>query len=190
MPIKKLEGIDTEKGLAQYNGDETVYFNMLRTYMLSLRAMANAIETFNENEIEGYRVKVHGIRGASGHIFATQISESAAALENAAMEGDTAFIKQNHAPFINSAYALVQSIEEIFASIPQIAKPEKDKPDSALLEKLIDACNGFKMEDVENAMVEIEKFSYTNDGGLAAILRENVDMVNYREIVELLEKGE
>jgi len=65
-------------------------------------------------------------------------------------------------------------------------KPTKDKPDAAVLLRLVAACEAYDMDEVDAAMEEITSCQYESDDGLADWLQENVDLMNYDEIVERL----
>ena len=184
---KAIPGMDIEKGLVRYNNDEDVYLKILRSYVAGLRTMLDEIEAMPTENLHDYKIKVHGIKGASMDIFARQVGESAAALETAANNKDTDYIRQHNPIFMEYARQLVQEIEEFFSLInAEKVLPKKDKIDAVLLAQLREACAGYDMNAADTAMAEIEGFAYEAHNELAAWLRDNVDMVNYTEIVEKL----
>jgi hypothetical protein len=83
----------------------------------------------------------------------------------------------------------------VFAALDkENPRPKKDKPDEDQLLKLLSACRNYDMDSADAVMDEIEKFSYESDDGLAYWLRDNIDIVNFKEVEQklssLLEKGE
>jgi PAS domain S-box-containing protein len=184
---RKIEGLDIVKGLERYGNEEEVYLKILRSYAASVGSMLNAIETISEDKLLDYRIKVHGIKGASLDIFALQTGKDAKALEDAATNGDYGFVTENHPAFFLTARQLVSDIEDLFAIIAaENPKPKKDKPDEALLDKLLTACNTYDIDGVDQAMEEIEQYQYESDGGLVEWLRKNADMMDFPRIAERL----
>jgi hypothetical protein len=115
----------------------------------------------------------------------------AEALEEAAKAENISFIREHNAGFIETAVKFVTDIEALLRELNSAAnKLQKDKPDAELLKKLSDACNEYSMNGAEKFMDEIETYNYTDDGGLVLWLRENVDLMNYSEIVERIKSEE
>ena len=53
-----------------------------------------------------------------------------------------------------------------------------------LLIKLLQACQAYSMDDVDEAMEEIDKFEYDSDDGLVKWLREKVATMKFTEIID------
>jgi CheY-like chemotaxis protein len=182
-----IDGLDVAKGLQRYGGDETVYIKILRSYSASVRTMLADVKAVSEETLLDYKVKIHGIKGASFDLFAGQVGQKAKMLEDAADSGDLAFIENHNPSFLAAAWKLIANIDYLLAAIDaEIQKPVKDKPDVVVLTTLLDSCRIFNIEGVENAMAEIELYRYEQDDGLGLWLRENVDMMNFSQIVEKL----
>jgi hypothetical protein len=185
---KGIAGLDMAKGLARYDGDEEVYLKILRSYAGSVKSILGLIETVTEDRLADYKIKVHGIKGASYDILANEIGKEAEALENASKAEDFKFIVEHNPAFLAAAGKLVNDIEDMLSAInDETPKPKKDKPDDELLLKLLAACKDYSMRDADEAMEKIEKYQYEADDGLADWLRNNVDMLNFQQIVEKLE---
>ena len=186
---KNIDGISIEKGLDKFFGDEEMYLNILRLYASSTRSLLASIGTVKESELEDYRIAVHNIKGISLDIFAEWISKFAADLEGAAKVGDFKYIEKHNSSFIEAAQKLVCDIEDVLSAInAENPKPEKDSPDKELLSKLLTACEAYDMDGVDEAMEEIEVYQYKSDNDLVNWLRENVDDMNFKQIVERLSK--
>ena len=183
----EIDGLNIINGIKRFNGNEKIYFDVLRSYTASVRAMLDNIEIFNEENLSDYIIKVHGIKGTSFDIFAEQISKEAKDLEEAGKAGDLEYIKKNHSSFMENARNLVSNINEMISNIDSDSdKPLKDKPDTKILQKLIKACDDFDMDEADNAMAELEKFKYESDNDLILWLRDAVDMMQFKEIVQKL----
>ena len=189
---KKIEGIDIAKSLEVYEGDGDTFLKILRSYVSSVRSMLNTLDTYNasgvtDDNLVNYKIKVHGIKGTSLDINALQIGKKAAELEEAAKSGDFAFIKDQTPPFLESAWKLINDLENMISEIDaENPKPKKDKPDDELLSKLLTSCKDYDMDGVDEVMAQIERFQYEADDGLTDWLRENVDRMNFKQIVEKL----
>ena len=183
----EIHGLDIAKGIKRFGGNEKTYLDVLRSYAANVSGMLDIIETFNEESLADYIIKVHGIKGTSFDIFAEQTAEEAKNLEAAGKAGDLEFIKANHPAFMEEARKLTKGIEEMLSDIDaESDKPLKDKPDAKLFLKLINACNDFDMDGADEAMAELEKYKYETDNDLISWLRDAVDMMQFKEIVEKL----
>jgi len=183
----EIPGLDAVKGIKRFNGDEKIFLDVLRSYSANVSAMLDIIETFNEESLADYIIKVHGIKGTSFDIFAEQTAEDAKELEAAGKAGNLKFIRENHPAFMEKARKLVSGIEEMLSKIDTDSeKPLKDKPDIKLFLKLINACNDFDMDGADEAMAELEKYKYETDNELIGWLRDAVDRMQFKEIAEKL----
>ena len=188
---KKIEGLDIDRGLQRYGNDDKTYLRVLRSYAASVRSMLGVVENASEDKLNDYKIKVHGIKGTSLDIFAEEVGSAAKDLEEAAKTGNFDYIVKHNPAFLEAAGKMVSDIEDLLAKIEaENPKPEKDRPDADTLAKLLDACKNFDMDGIDAAMSLIEKFKYISDDGLADWLRDNVDRMNIKQIVEKISNME
>jgi len=184
-----VAGLNIPDGLKRYNDDKATYLKVLHLYATNVSSMLNSMETVSEDKLANYEITVHGIKGASLDIFAEQLGKSAKDLEMAAKSGDLSYIMANNAQFIESARKLISELESALSAIDaENPKPKKEKPDPEVLSELLNACKSYDMDVADAAIEEIEKYQYTADDGLASWLRENIDMMNFTQIVHKLSK--
>jgi len=185
---KNIEGLDMVKGLKRFEDAEEAYVKTLRAYATSTLSIIDEINiTVDESTLEGYKIKVHGIKGASYDLNANDIAKSAEDLENAAVNSDFVFIINNNRQFVKKAHKLAVDIEEMLSEIDaHNPKPKKDKPDEVLLAKLCLACRDYSMDEVDKAMTEIEQYQYTEDGGLVMKIRKCVDLMQFPQIIKMI----
>jgi len=184
---REIAGLDIARGLTRYDDDEATYLKVLRSYAASTRSMLGEIENVSEDKLNDYKIRVHGIKGASYDIYAGDIGKAAEDLEKAAKNSDYDHITEANPGFLKASYAFISGIEELLHTIEsENPKPVKDKPDAGSLSKLLAACDMYSMDEVDVAMAEIERYKYTSDDGLADWLRYNVDMMRFPQIVEKL----
>ena len=65
-------------------------------------------------------------------------------------------------------------------------KPKKDKPDDEVLARLLAACENYDIDEIDAMMTEIENYTYESNADLVVWLRENVNQMNYTQIIEQL----
>jgi len=175
-----IKGVDINKGIERFGGSSDVFQEVLKSFTINTRTLLETIENINSPD---YAVTVHGIKGSCRGIYAEEMGNRAEALEKAAKAGNTDFVKVNNQPFIEAVLELIAEIETIFHDEPSDKnKPKKDKPDMDLLLKLSEACKGYKIDEIEKIVKELECYEYESDDGLVSWLRENTDYMNYMEI--------
>jgi len=183
----EIPGLDIPKGLLRFEEDVQFYVRVLHAYSISIQSAFKVIKNVSKENLNLYKINVHGIKGTSLDICAQKISETAAALEKAAAAGDIDYINEHNPPFVKTVEDMVTRIDKMLAVLETAnLKPKKDRPDKALLEKLLDTCVRYDMDGADSVMSEIEIFQYEADDGLAFWLRENIDMVNFDETAEKL----
>jgi CheY-like chemotaxis protein len=182
-----IDGIDMRRGLEQMNNDENAYIQILRSYTDNVRSMLDTVKTVDENDLYNYKVKVHGIKGTSSYVFAEQVRSQAEALEKAAEAKDMEYINNHNPVFVETAWKLVNDLNAML-SVYDGKNPKlvKAKPDTAVLEMLLDACKRFDMDDLDTAMENIERYRYDSDDGLTDWLKEAVNNMELTKIVEKL----
>jgi len=184
---REIYGLDIIKGLQRFEDNEASYLKALRAYSAGTRLTLTEIGIVDEESLKDYKIKVHGIKGASYDVCAFKLGKMADDLENAADAGVIGFITDHNQEFIDSANKLIDDIDVLVATIEaENPKQKKDKPDDDLLGKLAVACDNYSMDDVDAIMTEIEKYEYDSDGGLVGILRKCVDLMQFRQIVKML----
>jgi len=184
-----VAGVDVTRGLERYDGDEEMYLRVLRSYAASVGSMLDAVEAIGVDDIDEYKLMVHGIKGASLDIFAGHVGEISGDLEEAANSEDFEFIQQHTPVFLEAARKLVKDLDDTFSAINKAsAKPVKDKVDGELLSKLLAACTAYNMDEADAIMSEIDNYRYEQDEELVDWLRKRIDLMKYSEIIEKLSK--
>jgi signal transduction histidine kinase/CheY-like chemotaxis protein len=184
---ESLRGLDIERGLQLFGNDQETYLGILRAYAINTRLTLEIVQKVNEGNLADYTIKIHAIKGSSRGICAEEVGMKAEALEHAARAGDLDFVRDNNAGFLETANKLISDLEAMFGIIDaQNPKRKKNKPDQAVLTKLLVACKNYDMDGADAALAEIERYKYEKDNGLAVWLRENVKQMNFPQIIEKL----
>ena len=183
----KISGLDIVKGIAHFENDTESYLQVLRSYAVNTRPLLDTIKRVNRDNLDDYVITIHGIKSSSLGICADTVGTAAEALEKAADGGDIEFLNENNPAFLRAAGMLISDIEDMLRKIAsENPKPLKTRPDDEILIRILSACENFRMDEVDAAMEELEYFEYTSDDGLSAWLRQNVDQMNFDQIIEKL----
>jgi HPt (histidine-containing phosphotransfer) domain-containing protein len=182
---QQIAGLDMSQGLERFGGDKAAFLQVLRSYAVNTPLLLEALRAVTRENLAHYATTIHGIKGASRGICADSLGDRAAALEDAAREGNIDFVLTNNTAFLEAAETLINGMDDLIRQADTM-KPKKDQPDKAVLDRLLRACEGYDMDGVDAAMTELESSEYTCDNGLAPWLRENVDKMNFAQIQEKL----
>ncbi|MDR1684399.1 MAG: response regulator, partial [Elusimicrobiota bacterium] len=181
------KGIDLRAGLERFNGDEDAYLNVLRSYADNTPPLIAPLKNVNERSLGNYAIIVHGIKSSSRAISAEAIGDMAEALESAAKAGNLICVREQGPPFIEALNGLLNNVNKLLSDVAaQNPKPKRDKIDEQLLSDMFEACENYDMDGADDAMTQIEAFEYTSDGGLAKLLRENLESMNFNKIKNAL----
>jgi signal transduction histidine kinase/DNA-binding response OmpR family regulator len=182
-------GLDWESALARFSGDEESYLEVLIAYVTHTPGMLDSLELWSEDTLGDYAITVHGVKGSSRIIGADEVGSQAEALEFAAKDRNAAFIREHEEQFYSDTSALIERIKTFIETQGTgEAKPVKDKPDIEQLKKLAAACKEADMDLIDEAMEELERFEYVEQGELVIRLREEVNQVHFLQIAELLSR--
>jgi hypothetical protein len=187
-----IDGLDLHKGLEHFR-DEKSYIRVLRSYTANTHSLLDIVRKATDepaafqSDPSLYGITVHGIKGSSYSIFAQITGEKAEALEKASNAGDFDFVSANNREFIGIVEKLLADIDAMLGKISaETPKPRKEKPDTKVLNSLLEACMVYDIINVERAIAELESYEYDSEGDIVPWLWENVHQFNLDEIVERL----
>jgi len=181
-----IAGLDMERGLKRFSGEMDSYMQVLRSYATNTRPLLKTLTEISNDSLEDYAITVHGIKGASWGICAKAVGDKAESLEKAAKAGDIDFVLGNNDAFMEAVEKLATAIEGMLDKLPEETKPKKDKPERALLEKLLAACEAYDMDGVDAAMTEIESSEYEAGDDLVIWLRKTIEKMDFAKIKKRL----
>lgn len=111
MSAADANELDVKVGLSYCGGNKELYSQMCRAFIDSDFA-GNLERLLNENNIEEYRVMVHGLKSGAKSIGAKMLSEDARESE-LAIKGDNSdweFVKKNHPKLIEKIHQIEEKI--------------------------------------------------------------------------------
>lgn len=81
-----IAALDRELGLEQYEGDESIYEDILHNFAKNNRGTYNRlVDEMNQNDMKRAHRTAHSLRGAAGTIGAVRLADAAYVVENALM---------------------------------------------------------------------------------------------------------
>jgi signal transduction histidine kinase/DNA-binding NarL/FixJ family response regulator/HPt (histidine-containing phosphotransfer) domain-containing protein len=183
-----IRGLDIEQGLKRFGGDEEIYLGVLRSYTVNTTPLLDQLRDFcTEESLPRYAIVVHGIKSSSRSIGADLLGVRAEALEMAAKAGDFATVNAENPGFIADVQILLNALEMMLQDIAdENPKPVKAEPDAEVLAALLAACSSFEIDEVDQAMAELESYEYESRGELVEWLRAQVNVMGFKQIAERL----
>jgi PAS domain S-box-containing protein len=184
-----VEGMDLEEGLERMGGDEDLFLEVLEAYVRFTSKILDQVRNPpTYDTLRDYAVTVHGIKGSSLNLGANLVGRKAERLELAAKNGDLATVLSEHEDFIKATDKL---IAEFSAFLESVAPEEEEKdiraaPPKEELEKLLEAAQSFDLEAMEEIMAELGKYEYQDMPDLVPWLREQLENLEYEQIIERL----
>ena len=108
--LESIGGLDTANGIA-YCGDEEDYIYALELFCESVSDKSTELNNhFNNKDTEAFGVLIHSLKSTSKSIGASELSEKAAKLEQAADKNDRDYIEENTTDFIEEYRKLAGQI--------------------------------------------------------------------------------
>ena len=185
--FRGIDGIDINKGIERFGGDKATYFDVLRSFSANTQPLLESAKKVNAENLHDYAIVVHGIKGSSRGICANEFGDIAEKLEMAAKENDLDYVVKHNGDFIDAAWRLIADIDSVLSkSSAGDAKPKVAGPSEELLGKLLAACENYDMDGADKAVSELQKYEYESGGEMIEWLWENVEQMNFSEIVEKL----
>lgn len=124
--LEQLSFLDTETGMSYCCDDEEFYREMLSSY-ISNEKYEDILDFYEKEDWDNYRIQVHALKSTSLSIGANEVSEQAKKLEQAAKEGDIAYIQEHHEEVMNQYKELLSKLKKVLEAEEEqeiTSKPE------------------------------------------------------------------
>lgn len=166
-----------------------VYSRVLDTYEREMRPLIKEFPRYLKEDKELFRIKIHGLKGASRQLGRNEIGDYAEQIENAVKENDITYIESHLEHFIK---ILEDELEEIAKERDAhlVGKKQKlQEKDSVrklflLLRKAFDS---YDLKQIEDMLLELEKFELDEEQGeLLQQLQQACDELEYEKGSQLL----
>ncbi|SCY26840.1 Signal transduction histidine kinase [Lachnospiraceae bacterium XBB2008] len=163
--IPLIGDLDTESAISMI-GSRKVFWNILKEYHRVMTAKASAIKsTYEAKDWPSYTIEVHALKSSSRQIGATELSDMAAALENASKEQDTAFIEAHHETMLDRYLSYKPLLDPLFIEkAPAADLPLIDPMTlSGIFARLLSAAEDLDLDAMEEVAAELDQYSYPDD---------------------------
>ena len=111
-----VDFLNFEQGKKRCMNDQEFYLELVKEF-----AEENKLKTLQENyqrqDWLQYRMNVHTIKSSAAYIGAEELSQQARLLENAAKEGNQAYLAAKHIEFTQYYQKVLQGIKDFLAEI-------------------------------------------------------------------------
>lgn len=194
QPIQ-IPKVDTALGVARIGGDFDTYLDILNMYYKDgLKRSASILKFYQEKQLESYKIEVHALKSASASIGALEISESARALEEAAIQEDWVCINRETGKFLADFEELLEQIR--VATLPfhvEEDQGDKEPGDPGFfqegLAKLEEALDLVDISLCDQLLEGLYQFSWPQDqAGKLTQIKEFISSYEYDEATELIQE--
>ena len=158
-----MQGKDREEALA--------YARTLETYCKEVQTLVGTLEEYEKNDIDMFRVKVHGVKGISRQIGQEDMGEQAEIMEMAAKTDNHVFIRRNLPKFLTQLQSVHDAVE---AEYRELEKEYADKGQEESVKtrmeederrkrwkSLKDAFDGYDLNHMEQYLKELSDIVLT-----------------------------
>ncbi|MCR5417522.1 MAG: DegV family EDD domain-containing protein [Lachnospiraceae bacterium] len=164
---RKIEQIDPDAAIRN-SGSKEAFKSVLKIFYDSIEGKAEELQGFYDSEDwEDYTIKVHALKSSSRLIGALELGDRAQHLETAGKEGDIAYVKENHAGFLQDFSAYREYLKPVFETGSGEDQPDKPPVDEWLLssayEGLAEAAENMDCDTMEEILGELEEYSMPAD---------------------------
>lgn len=134
------------------------YQRTLETFVQEVEPLAEKLSEYVEQNFEFFRVKVHGIKGASRQIGRISVSESAEIMEMAAKTDNRAYIRSHLEDFRRELQEVVEEVrQELFQlPVPEDAAGPKTHETQELFGQLKEGFDAYNIRQIEESIRMLE----------------------------------
>ena len=188
-----IDEVDIDKGIMLTGGTLEYYLETLATFYVDGHDRKEEIQRcleFGNHQL--YITHVHALKSASASIGANRISESAYALEMAAIREDMDFVKANNDSFLDKLSKLLDDIGVVlsthFTGNKKTIEPVDVTELRATLEQMRIALENLEIDEINQTIDKL--LTLAQDSEVLPVIRkisQHVLMVEYDEAVSLIE---
>lgn len=168
MPHAYRQDFSTEDGMGSFpDGKSRQKANRrtLETFVYEVGPLAEKLSDYAEDDLELFRIKMHGIKGASRQIGKVYLSEQAEIMEMAAKTQNVRFMEEHMADFEKELEKAVQDAREDLANIP--TSQEVRQTDAIDKEKTFECLktgfDNYELDEIEECIAALEQVLLTEE---------------------------
>ncbi len=155
MPAQYRENYVQEDG--SFDGDTQFYRQALESFVREVKPLMENLEEYMEQDLALFRIKVHGIKGASRQIGKLALSEEAEIMEMAAKTDNISYLERNLEEFLEGLKVALEEIEEEISLIPtgQQAIEDEEVPVIELYQRIKQGFDDYDLDEIEDGLTLI-----------------------------------
>ena len=179
--IKQIDGLSVSTGLERVDGQRDVYEKTLKLMASEIeKSDVNLKRFLSDNDMNSFRIEVHGLKGSLANIGAMDLAFRAYYLETASDKMEVDVCTENLPAFLDELNNLDRKLKEAFLSIKKSADPVEISPETRLiLERLIVAFSEMDIVTVDSEMQHLHELE------LSGVLEEETE--NLADMVMMME---
>lgn len=176
-----IPGLDCETAISMV-GTPALYRKILKEYYRNIETNHEQLSIAYANEDwENFTIKVHALKSSSRQIGAMELSEKAAALENAGKTGDYDYLKE-YSPSALADYKALRELLKAYCEDSESDTPKQDMDTGIIndiMNRAIEASDDLDMDAMETIVDELEAYNIPEE------LTEDIDA--FKESAELMD---
>lgn len=192
LPINSLmPEIDCAEGIKNIGGSLEKYNELLQIYYTEMSQILEILPELANENLEQFKIKIHGVKGSSRNVGAEQVSKHALQLEEWAKAGKQEeilsqldlFLKELDGVMVRIASYLKEALESVERDGNLLPELELTR-----VYTILKALSEFDMDEVEEEVRELYKNRYTDDTeAVLEELKRYVEDLDYKHATELLQ---
>lgn len=190
MDVKLRQSPEPDAGrmmLESGGGKLQRYCKTLETFVMEMKPLLELLPDYNKDDQDMFRIKVHGIKGASRQIGRMAISEKAEILEMASKTHNLSFIDSHLGDFLSHLSETIEEVEQELERVT-VLEEEVDREDAKgqdaqempmssyeafcklrvgfnaydieIIEQMLECLGGFELSEKETNLMEQAKDAY------------------------------
>ena len=185
----RIPGLDIKSALKNINWDWETCIEVIKSFTASTPALLEILKDTSMENMPRYCITVHGIKSVVYSFGANLVGGKAKILEEKSRNADIKFVKENNEEFIQITEKLLKDLYPLLEAFSaDKSKPQKEKPDPALIAKLLDAAENYSIRNLEEGIVLLDEYSYILDADLVTWLKAKSINSDFTAIYERLSK--
>lgn len=180
--FEKLSGINVKAGLKNCMDDRETYIDLLRTFV-ETGSMKAADEYYDADDIENYKITVHGMKSAANYIGAEELSKYAKRLEEYAKKDDIESIHDEHEGLRPLYDNVTESIIAAFGAESESENANREMIDreqlTEILEKLRTDLDDMNFDEAGKDCGIAASYRFSDEDVMSLINEANRDIDNF-----------
>ena len=163
--LPMVDGLEWEIAFIHL-GDKDLVESMLGEFYKLIPVHAKKLsDMYDGNDMENYRIQVHGMKSSAATIGIIPLAGMAKRLEFAARDGESDVIEKMHDIFISEWLSYKEKLTGVFGiGESNDTLPPADKEQTkAILELLKTAMEEFEFDEADSLMLNLNSFSYEGE---------------------------